>query len=191
MTISTNHPQAWRSIFWRTNSVAYNLFLVVLASAILAAAAQVSIPLQPVPVTLQTFAVVFLGMSLGGWRAGCAIVAYWLEGLSGLPVFTQFTSGVAHFVGPTAGYLWAFLPAAMLAGYGAQRGWARHFVGALFVAIIALALMLFSGFAYLRLLIGTHAAWTLGVLPFLIGEAGKAIVLGLLIPRVWRRSSNT
>ncbi|MGO9412364.1 MAG: biotin transporter BioY, partial [Spirochaetia bacterium] len=89
----------------------YDVCLVAGFSLIIAVSAQVSIPLPftPVPVTLQTFAVVLTGALLGSRRGAAAIVAYLAEGLAGLPVFSLGRAGFAHLLGPTGGYLVGFV----------------------------------------------------------------------------------
>jgi biotin transport system substrate-specific component len=160
---------------------------IITGSLLIAAAAQIEVPLWPVPVTLQTFAVLFIGMSLG-WRLGVfAVVAYLLEGLAGLPVFAGFEAGLPVLLGPKAGYLFAFPLAAGLAGALVQYGIAKKFIGVLLVSIFSLAVILLIGMAYLSLLIGSSKAYLFGVQPFLIGELLKAVMLAVIIPTLVKR----
>src|SRR3954467_4217851 len=101
-----------------------NAALVVGASLLMAIYAHVSIPLwfTPVPITLQTFGVMLLALTIGGWRASAALVLYLLEGVSGLPVFSPSgPGGIAQLMGATGGFLMATPFAAFVAGYFAER----------------------------------------------------------------------
>lgn len=150
--------------------------LALLGSALLAASAQVSLPLWPVPATLQTLAVLLLG-ALGGARLGAASVALYLaEGAVGLPVFAGGAGGAAVLAGPTAGYLLGFLPAAWLAGQVGQ-GLARQAV----VLTAAHLLLFLPGVAWLAGFVGWDKALVAGFLVFLPGTAVKtALALATL-----------
>lgn len=150
--------------------------LALLGSAILAASAQVSLPMWPVPATLQTLAVLLLG-ALGGPRLGAASVALYLsQGAMGLPVFANGTGGIAVLAGPTAGYLLGFLPAAWLAGF-AGRGLARQAL----VLAAAHLLLFVPGVAWLAGFVGWERAAHAGFLLFLPGTLVKtALALALL-----------
>ena len=105
-----------------------NTLLVLMSSLAIALAAHVQIPLTPVPVTLQDFAVLLIAMLLGWRLASAAVLCYLIEGAMGLPVFAN-ASGFAELIGPAGGYLLAFLPAAAITGYLIERGWGRHIWG--------------------------------------------------------------
>ncbi len=139
----------------------------LLLSAIIAASAHISVPFWPVPMTLQTGAVLAIGACCG-WRLGlAAMVAYLVEGLLGLPVFAS-GAGPAVLIGPTAGYLVGMLVAVGIVGLArtaSERAWAM-LLGT--VAIYTL------GAGWLGHLIGVDKAITLGVVPFLLGDAVKA-----------------
>ena len=99
------------------------LALVLGGTAVLTASSYVSIPMQPVPVSLQTFAVLMVG-ALYGWRlGGLTVLAWLLEAALGMPVLAGGKGGLAPFFGPTAGYLLAFPLGAVLMGWLAARGW--------------------------------------------------------------------
>ena len=150
--------------------------LALLGSALLAASAQVSLPMWPVPATLQTLAVLLLG-ALGGSRLGAASVGlYILEGAMGLPVFANGTGGLAVLAGPTAGYLLGFLAAAWLAGLSG-RGLTRQ------AAVLAAAhLVLFvPGVAWLAGFVGWEKALVAGFAVFIPGTVVKtALAVALL-----------
>ncbi|UFN51269.1 biotin transporter BioY [Roseomonas sp. OT10] len=144
------------------------LGLALLGSGVLAASAQVAVPFWPVPATLQTLAVLLLG-ALGGSRLGAAAVALTLaQGALGLPVFAGGTAGPAVLMGPTAGYLLGFLPAAWVAGQ-ARGGWLR--TGATLLA--AHLLVFLPGVAWLAGFVGMEKALLAGFVLFIPGTLVK------------------
>src|SRR6266849_1721641 len=104
--------------------------LVVGFSLLTALAAQIVIPIGPVPITGQTFAVLLTGALLGSRLGAMAMIAYLIEGVSGLPFFAGGHFGLAHLAGPTGGYLVAFPAAAFITGAFAEHGWDRRFLSA-------------------------------------------------------------
>lgn len=169
-----------------------DISIIVLGSLFVAAMAQLSIPLQPVPVTGQTLAVLLVGMVLGSKRGALALTAYLGEGLAGLPVFVEAKSGIATVLGPTGGYLVGFIAAAWLIGLLAERGFDRSFLktlGAMIagnLVIYAFGLAWLSAFPFINGLIGEAGLLSLGILPFLVGDALKAILAALLLPGTWK-----
>ena len=156
---------------------------VALGIAALTLSSHVAVPMVPVPVTMQTFAVTMVGALLGA-RLGATTVAVWLaEAAAGLPVLQGGAAGLGPFAGPTAGYLWAFPLAAALVGLLVERGWdGRRPVSAFGAMLLGNALCLAVGGAWLARLIGAPAALAAGVLPFLLGGALKS-ALGAAILR--------
>lgn len=148
---------------------------VVGFTALMAASARFEIPFIPVPFTLQTLVVVLSGWFLGR-RALASQGLYLGLGVAGLPVFAQGKVGLATLVGPTGGYLVGFLVAAGLIGWFSDRGADRNLFTRVAFTAAAQALILSLGFAYLATQVGTTTAWTVGVLPFLAGEAVKLFV---------------
>lgn len=155
--------------------------MALLGSAVLAASAQVSLPMWPVPATLQSLAVLLLG-ALGGARLGVASVALYLaEGAVGLPVFANGAGGIAVLAGPTAGYLLGFLPAAWLAGF-AGRALPRQAL-----VLTAAHLVLFvPGLAWLSGFVGWERALVAGFAVFLPGTLVKT-GLAVAVMRAARR----
>ncbi len=161
----------------------YDVLLVAGFSLIIAISAQVSIPLPftPVPVTLQTFAVVLTGALLGSRRGAAAVVAYLAEGLAGLPVFSLGGAGLAHLLGPTGGYLVGFVAAAWITGFLVERRLAARLPGALFVVVVGHLVPYVTGVAWLGAAVGLPRALALGFVPFLIGDTLKvAASVGVL-----------
>jgi biotin transport system substrate-specific component len=163
-------------------SRAISILLVVAFAALTAVLAQVRVPLwfTPVPFTGQTFAVLASGLVLG-WRRGAASqLLYVAAGAVGLPVFQGANAGWAYATGPTLGYLVGFIAAAAIAGHVARKVPSR---GAGLVGAIAGTITVYLfGVVWLAhaLGVGMMEAITLGVVPFLIGDAIKATLAGLL-----------
>lgn len=147
--------------------------LLLLASAFVAASAQVAVPLpgSPVPVTLQTLALLLVGIGLGARRGALALALYVAEGLAGLPVFAGGAAGPGVLLGPTGGYLLAFPAAAFVAGALASP---RSGVARLATASLASHAVVFAGgLALLARIVPPEGLLAAGLLPFLPGEAMK------------------
>jgi biotin transport system substrate-specific component len=155
--------------------------IVVGASLLMAACAHISIPLwfTPVPITLQTFGVMCLALSLGGWRASAALLLYVLEGVCGLPVFSPHgPGGIAQLLGPTGGYLMAYPVAALCGGVLAEKVFKGSPLLRLSVGAVVCEFVVFAAGALWLLLLSHQAAGTIlasAVLPFLPGEILKGI----------------
>ncbi|PSJ50515.1 biotin transporter BioY [Kumtagia ephedrae] len=165
------------------------LVAVALGTLFLAASSWIEVPMFPVPMTMQTFAVTLIG-ALYGWRLGLATVLAWLgEAALGFPVLAGGAGGLAHFVGPTGGYLVAFPLAAMLVGWLAERGWtgAGRILSSVAAMLLGNAFILAFGGLWLAVVIGLADAIAFGVLPFILGGALKA-VLATVTVEVYRRS---
>jgi biotin transport system substrate-specific component len=162
-----------------------SLALVVAFSLLTALAAQVVIPLPLVPVTGQTFAVLLTGALLGSRLGALAMIAYLVEGASGLPFFHGGHGGVQHLVGPTAGYLWSFPAAAFLTGWLAERGWDKRFVTAAAAMALGSLVILLGGWAWLAQFMPASVAFTEGVLRFLFGDVVKIVLAAAVLPSGW------
>ncbi len=179
---TANTPAASRSpTTWRR---ARELTVAVLATALIALCAHISValPFTPVPVTMQTFAVLLVGMLLGPSAGAITMVFYLAEGAAGLPVFSPHgIGGLGQLFGPSAGYLLAYPLAALLAGriFSAAKLSIPTFFAALGASLVADSVILLSGSAWLMLLLHQSplTALELGMLPFLIGEACKVTLL--------------
>jgi biotin transport system substrate-specific component len=174
--------------------------LALAGSLFVALCAQITVPLWPVPVTGQTFAVLSVGL-VCGWRVGgAALLLYLIEGALGLPFFAGGAGGWASVVGPSGGYIWGFVLAAALVGYLAERGWDRNVwrtAAALFLGNVVLYV---PGLIWLALFYagpgqdyiaatGATTAWgasiNAGLLPFLLGDALKLALAASLVPAIW------
>ncbi len=164
-----------------------NTLLVVAASLVTAAAAQVEIrlPWTPVPVTGQTFAVLLCGAVLGARRAFLAQMLYLCEGGMGLPVFSGGAAGFAYMVGPTGGYLMAFPFAAAVTGALAERGWDKHFVTMFAAMLLGSAVIFALGLAQLSRFVPSSQLLGAGLLPFVPGDLVKSSLSALAFPATW------
>lgn len=158
----------------RASPLAVKVLAVALGTAFLATSSHVQVPMWPVPITMQSFAVAIIG-AFYGWRLGAITVAAWLaEAAAGLPVLSA-PSNLAYFFGPTGGYLFAYPIVAALTGWLVARGWdAGRPVLAFAAFLIANLVCLALGAAWLAQLIGVEKAIAAGVTPFLIGDALKS-----------------
>ena len=161
--------------------------VVLTGSALVAVCSHIALPLwfTPVPLTLQPFAVLLLGLLLSPRLAAATLGAYLLEGAAGLPVFTPglaLGAGVAHLLGPTGGYLMSYPAAAALVSW-VRRRLPPGFGSALLSSTMGNVMILLCGFAWLT--VSTHmavaSAFALGVLAFLPGDALKVVLAAGLV----------
>ena len=162
---------------------------VILGSAALALSAKIQIPLWPVPVTMQSLAVLLIAAAAGS-RLGAAIVlAYLAEGAAGMPVFAGASTGPEVLVGPTGGYVLGFLLAACGVGWLSERGWCSSLRTSLPLMLIGHVVILFPGVLWLGHFVGAERAIGAGLTPFLVGTAVKSVAGASLIAvtRPWSR----
>ena len=166
-------------------SLVKNLFLAILGTMLLAVSAKIKIPFWPVPMTMQTFVVMLLGI-LYGWKLGLfAVSLYLLEGIVGLPVFAGTPEkgvGLIYFTGPTMGYLIGFLMTVFLTGFFAfNNNFFKNFIKLIF----SVSFIYLFGLLWLGLIIGWNKpVFELGAQPFLLAELFKVLILSLLIPKI-------
>ena len=161
--------------------------LTLAGSVLITLCTQISLPLFPVPMTLQTFAVFLIGLTYG-WRLGGITVAlYLLEGALGLPVFSGGKGGMIVFMGPTAGYLVGFLLAATACGWFAERGFDRSYFKLLVALLVGNVLLYAPGLLWLGTLIGwDKPVLEYGLYPFIGGDLLKIAMAVLLLPTAWK-----
>lgn len=173
------------------------IVLSVAATLFVAACAHISIPLffTPVPITLQTFAVIFIGMALGPVAGFSTMALYLAEGAAGLPVFSPAgPGGVAHLLGPNAGFLFAYPLAAAAAGWTVRAlpRTVSRFSGGVLAGIASSIITFALGAAWLAhfLHLGSAGVWSLAVAPFLAGEAIKITSAAAIFSTFqrWQRS---
>lgn len=187
MIDATGHAPLIRR-FASTNAL-HTIGIVLAGTVLLTLSAKVQVPFLPVPMTLQTFAVLFLGFTLGARLAGLTLLAYLAEGAVGLPVFAGTPEkgiGLAYMVGPTGGYLLGFFVAAVIAGLAGDRGWDRSVVKTALAGLAGLGAIYLFGLAWLGAVLGwDNPILNWGLWPFLPGEAFKLALLCLILPGIW------
>ncbi|MBN8291471.1 biotin transporter BioY [Rhodobacter sp. NTK016B] len=156
-------------------------------SAVIALGAQVSVPMLPVPMSLQTLAVLMVGLTAGARLGAAAVVAYLIEGVLGLPVFASGHFGLPYMMGPTGGFLLGFVGMAFVAGLLAERGVARGFVGTGVAGLLASVVLYVPGIAWLYAVtpLDLSGAVSAGMVPFLLGDAVKIAVAALAVTGAW------
>lgn len=163
---------------------------VIAGSLLLTLSAKVQVPFYPVPMTMQTLAVIGLGLALGPVRGAAAVALYLAEGALGLPVFAGTPEkgiGLAYMMGPTGGYLLGYIFAALLAGWLAGRGWDRNVFTAMAAALIAGAVIYVPGLFWLGSVIGwDKPVLALGLFPFIPGDIMKAVLAAVAFPAAWK-----
>jgi biotin transport system substrate-specific component len=171
-------------------SVVNDLALILSGAVLTAYAAQMVIPMWPVPITAQTLAVLLVGSVLGATRGAISLIAYFSMGALGLPVFSAATS---LSFGPTFGYLIGFVAAASVVGWLSERGWHKSVSGVLGSFAIANAIIYLFGLPWLAFILGNlgvandiAAVATAGLLPFIVGDVLKMMLAAALLPIAWK-----
>jgi biotin transport system substrate-specific component len=156
--------------------------LAVAGVALLALSARVIIPLPitPVPVTGQTFAVLLLAAAYGARRGLATVALYILAGIAGLPVFAAIPGAASY------GYIAGFALAALVVGWLAERGWDRTIPHSIVAMLAGEAAIYLCGLVWLARFVGWGNVIALGLTPFLIGDALKLLAAALLLPATWR-----
>jgi len=167
------------------NKIIKITFLAIVGTLLLAISAKIKIPFYPVPMTMQTFVVLLIGITLGS-KVGCLTVAlYLLEGIFGLPVFSGTPEkgiGFVYFIGPTMGYLIGFLVAVYFAGYFKYD---KGLLNTSIKLIFCVSFIYIIGLIWLGALIGwDKPIFTLGAQPFLLAELFKILLLIFLTPNL-------
>ena len=162
--------------------------LVIGFSLLTALSAQIVIPLGPIPITGQTFAVLLTGALLGSRLGALAMIAYLIEGASGLPFFRGGHFGLLYLMGPTGGYLIAFPAAAYITGAFAEHGWDRRFFTAAAAMAIGSAVIMLSGWAWFSIVMNTSPLVTLfdSVIKFIPGDIIKISLAAAVLPSGWK-----
>lgn len=169
-----------------TGGVLRLALLAVAGSILMAVSAKVQIPMWPVPMTMQTFAVLVIGMAYGARLAGATLLLYLAQGAMGLPVFAS-GAGIAYMAGPTGGYLAGFLVAAVLVGRLAERGWDRNVALTFAANLVGTAIIFALGVAWLSGIVGGfEKAVIAGFQPFIAGAFVKIALAAAVLPLVWK-----
>ncbi len=196
---STTASRALATAVWpaSVSRIVQAVILVLLGTAILAISAKVKVPFWPVPMTLQTLAVLLIGAAYGSRLAVATVLAYIAEGMLGLPVFTNtppLLAGPAYMLGPTAGFIMSWVVVAAIVGLATDRGWDRSPLRLGAAMLVAVAVQFAMGFAWLAWFaqlpngaagIGVAKAFAGGVAPFVLGDLLKVVFAAGLIPASW------
>lgn len=171
------------------NRAVQSVVLVVAGTAILALSAKIQVPFWPVPMTLQTFAVMAIAAAYGSRLAVATVIAYLVEGLAGIPVFAGAAAGPAYMLGPTGGFLLAFVVGAAIVGFAADRGDGRSVVSLLGTMIVADVVIFALGLFWLGAAVPKYGYSLLliekGLYPFVLGDLLKIALAALLVPAAW------
>ena len=163
------------------------ILVIFLGSVLLTISSKIKIPFYPVPMTMQTFVVLFLGMSFGYKISLATVSLYLIEGIVGLPVFSNSPEkgvGIVYFMGPTMGYLIGFLFATSLAGYFSFK---ENILINFFKLLVSVSIIYIMGILWLGSLIGwDKPIIQLGVEPFLLAELLKISILAILAKKIVR-----
>ncbi len=185
--MTTLAPTISARLFPALSSRLRDVSLVLAGSLLMALCAQIVIPLQPVPITGQTFGVLLVGAALGSKRGAAAMLAYIFEGALGLPFFAGGTSGLGILTGATAGYLVGFIAAAYVIGLLAERGLERSIRTSLAPFLIGTIIIYVFGVSWLAIVLGSFGkAVSLGLTPFLAGDAIKLVAAAMALPIAWK-----
>jgi len=174
----------------KANALLRGMVLAVAGTALLTISAKIQIPFYPVPMTLQTFVVLALGMAYGWRLGGATLLLYLAEGAAGLPVFAGTPEkgiGLAYMLGSTGGYLAGFVLAAAVCGWLAERGWDRNLIRTAAAMVIGNAVIYVPGLLWLGGLYGWDKPileW--GLTPFLAGDLAKLALATAVLPLAWK-----
>ena len=166
----------------KTISEQYSTIITIstafIGSLLLALLARLSfpVPFSPVPITGQTFGILFLGALLGSRIGTLSVIMYLFEGIIGLPVFAGGSLGFLYLFGPTGGYLIGFIPAVYLVGYLSENGWSDKLSTALFTMTFGTFIIFIFGTSWLSVTAGFGTALTIGLYPYLPGAVIKIML---------------
>jgi biotin transport system substrate-specific component len=169
----------------KQSKILKNIFVALTGTILLAISSKIKIPFYPVPMTMQTLVVLFLGIALG-WKLGLATVSLYLfEGIIGLPVFAGSPEkgvGIIYFTGPTMGYLIGFLFTVYFAG---SFNFSKNLFIKFFQLSFSISFIYILGFLWLGTLIGWEKSlFQLGVQPFLLAEFFKILIVLISFPQI-------
>jgi biotin transport system substrate-specific component len=171
------------------NSWTQKLVLILIGTLLITLSAKIQVPFYPVPMTMQTFVILMIGMTFGWKMGGLTVCFYMIEGALGLPVFAGTPDkglGIAYMSGPTGGYLVGFVVATCTVGYLGERGLNRNFLTTFVSISVGTVLILLCGYTWLSSLIGFEKAFIYGVLPFMWSELFKIALATAVLPVCWR-----
>lgn len=174
----------------KASGMVRNVILAIGGTALLTIAAKIQVPFYPVPMTMQTFVVLALGMAYGWRLGGATLILYLAEGAVGLPVFAGTPEkgiGLAYMLGGTGGYLIGFVLAAAVCGWLAERGWDRNVAKTALAMFAGNIIIYVPGLLWLGGLFGWDKPileW--GLTPFILGDLTKLALAAAVLPLAWR-----
>ncbi len=185
LSLAMGRPTLADRLFAR--GIVTDLILVCAGAALVSIAAQIEVPLWPVPITGQTLAVLLVGSAYGALRGTLSMVLYAALGVLGLPVFSGAASGTSVLLGPTGGYIIGFIFAAAFTGWIAQRSWDRKILRSIAGFLGGSAVTFAIGLPWLAFSLGLNLQQTLegGLYPFIIGGIIKALLAAGIITLSW------
>lgn len=163
------------------------VLLVLGGTVLIAISAQVAVPMFPVPMTLQTLAILVIGLVYGARLGAITLLAYLAEGAVGLPVFANGNAGLPYLIGPTGGFLAGFVMMAYLAGLASDRRITAGIVSTSAVTVAVSALLYIPGLLWPAAAMGKtlDVLWLHWMSPFLVGDAVKAVLAALMVTAGW------
>ena len=162
-----------------------NILFVLFGTLLLAVSSKIQVPFWPVPMTMQTFAVLIIAMAYGWKLSLLTLIAYLIEGAVGLPVFAK-GGGLLYLIGPTAGYLYGMAIAAAVIGYFADLGYGKSIIKCIVPLLLGTIIIFICGIGYLSSIIGFEKAIAAGLLPFIPSELFKISLALFIIPSIWK-----
>jgi biotin transport system substrate-specific component len=187
--ILENSNKTLYELFFPFRNLLLDIFMIGVSVAFLGVMANLSVPLWPVPITMQTFGVFLIAFFFGSKKGVVAILGYIATGILGLGVFAAHKSGISAVFGPTFGYLLGFIFMVLLVGILIEKGYGRTWKSVLICMIIGEAVLYLCGITGLWLYLGNASllkVLQLGFLPFIIGDILKVGAAVALFPYFWK-----
>ncbi|MEO6941628.1 MAG: biotin transporter BioY [Terrimesophilobacter sp.] len=186
LSLAIGRPTLADRLFSR--GIVMDLVLIAAGAALVSIAAQVEVPLWPVPITGQTLAVLLVGSSLGALRGTLSLALYAVLGIVGLPIFSGAASGMSIVLGPTGGYIIGFVFAAAFTGWIAQRSWDRKILRSILGFLGGTVITFAIGLPWLAFTLGFNLQQTLegGLYPFIVGGIVKMVLAAGIMTAGWR-----
>ena len=169
----------------------FNILSILFGAFLIALLAQISIhlPFSPVPITGQTMGVLLVGALLGSRMGTLSVCTYILKGAIGFPVVAGFKGGIMVLLGPTAGYIYGFIPAVFIMGWATENGITSRFYLSLFFCVVASFLILLLGTLYFLIFnMSFSDARTIGLYPFILGDFFKSLAVAVILTGIDRKA---
>ena len=188
MILENKNKTIYEMLFQQRN-ILLDTFMILCSVTLLAVMANIRISLWPVPITMQTFGVFLIAFFFGAKKGFLAIIAYVLAGIVGFGVFAGYKSGMAAIIGPTGGYIVGFMFMSLVIGLMIEKGYGRTKKSVLLCMIVGEVVLYSFGLAGLWLYLGNVSIMkvlTAGFIPFVLGDAIKAVGAVALFPYFWK-----